>query len=219
MNTITQSLLAILTAVAVLQVPGIARAADTLEDAIKELEREWAVAKYEVPKAEQKERFTALSVRAHEVSRRFAGHPEPLVWEAIILSSEADAGGGLHALKAVKEARGLLLAAESMNPTALDGSVYTTLGSLYYQVPGWPISFGSDRKARAYLEKALELNPGGIDPNYFYGEFLIKQGEYQKAVAVLQAALVAEPRPDRPIADAGRRKEIEEALSKARAKL
>lgn len=219
MNRLTQSFIAAFAAAAVLQAPGVARAADTLEDAIQELQREWAITKYETPKTEQKGRFAALAERAHEVSRRHAGRAEPLVWEAIILSSEAGAGGGFGALKAVKEARELLLAAESVDPRVLDGSVYTTLGSLYYQVPGWPVSFGSDRKAREYLEKALKLNPRGIDPNYFYGDFLIKQREYQKAIAVLQTALSAEPRPDRPLADSGRRQEIQEALVKAQSKL
>ena len=52
----------------------------------------------------------------------------------------------------------------------------TSLGTLYYKVPGWPIGFGSDKKAREYLAKALDLNPTGIDPNYFMGEFLFDAG-------------------------------------------
>ena len=30
----------------------------------------------------------------------------------------------------------------AIDATALEGSAFTTLGSLYYQVPGWPIGFG-----------------------------------------------------------------------------
>ena len=81
---------------------------------------------------------------------------------------------------------------------ALDGSAYTSLGSLYYQVPGWPIGFGDDAKARELLQKALALNPEGIDPNYFMGDFLYRKGDYEAARQALARALKAPPRPDRP---------------------
>ena len=80
-----------------------------------------------------------------------------------------------------KEARASLELAIDRDPTALNGSAFTSLGTLYYKVPGWPIGFGSDKKAREYLSKALDLNPTGIDPNYFMGDFLFSQGEYGHA--------------------------------------
>ncbi len=82
-------------------------------------------------------------------------------------------------------------------------------------MPGWPIRFGDDDKARDYFTKALKLNPNGLDSNYFYGDFLLKQGQYEKAAKVLRHALDAAPRPDRPVADQGRRKQVEAALRKA----
>ena len=45
---------------------------------------------------------------------------------------------------------------------ALNGSAYTSLGVLYYKVPGWLLSFGSD-KSPEISAKGLELNPDGID--------------------------------------------------------
>ena len=63
------------------------------------------------------------------------------------------------------------------------------------------------------------MNPDAIDPNYFYGEFLIDQGEYAKAITVLEHALVAPDRPTRPIADAGRRAEIRQSIAPAKIKL
>lgn len=83
-----------------------------------------------------------------------------------------------------------------------------SLGNLYYQVPGWPIGFGNDKKARDYLEKALQINPNGIEPNYFYGEFLYQEGEYEKALQVLNKAMNAPARLGRELSDAGQRKEI-----------
>ncbi|QTG98208.1 tetratricopeptide repeat protein, partial [Vibrio furnissii] len=63
------------------------------------------------------------------------------------------------ALSLVKEAKVLLEQVIETAPETLDGSAYTSLGSLYYQVPGWPIGFGDDDKAEAMLQKALEINP------------------------------------------------------------
>jgi tetratricopeptide (TPR) repeat protein len=197
---------------------GTAQAAAEVDHAVAGLQQRWEAIKYQAPEQEQETAFKALSEQAHAVSGQFRGHAEPLVWEAIILSSYAGAKGGLGALGLVKQARELLLQAEKMDPQALNGSIYTTLGSLYYQVPGWPVGFGDHEKARQYLEQALAMSPDGIDPNYFYGDFLIEEGDYAKAVAVLSHALDAPPRPGREVADSGRRREIEAALAKAKSK-
>jgi len=105
-----------------------------------------------------------------------------------------------------------------INGDALNGSAYTSLGALYYKVPGWPLGFGDHDKAAEYLRKALALNPDGIDPNFFYGELLLEDGDSAKAMLYLQKALAATPRPDRPVADAGRRGEISALIAKARSK-
>jgi tetratricopeptide (TPR) repeat protein len=188
-------------------------------EALRPLQMRWAEIQYRTPADRQAEAFEALAREARRVSAEHPGRAEPLVWEAIILSTEAGARGGLGALGLVKQARKLLLEAESIDPGVLDGSVYTSLGSLYYQVPGWPLGFGDDDKAREYLRRALAMNPDGIDPNYFYGDFLIEEGQYAEAVQVLEHALEAPARPGRELADSGRREEVRAALAKARAEL
>lgn len=194
-------------------------AEEKLPPELVELQHEWAKVNYQTSKDTQESAFKALAETANKVSAANPGAPEPMIWEAIILSGYAKAKGGLGALKLAEKARDLLLAAEKINPQALNGSAYTTLGSLHYKVPGWPLGFGDKKKARAYLEKAMQINPTGIDPNYFYADFLYEQGEYDKAMTYYKRALAAPPRPGREDADAGRKQDIEAGMRETEKKL
>jgi tetratricopeptide (TPR) repeat protein len=187
-----------------------------VDDAVTELQRGWEVARYQAPAAEREKRFEALAERAHKVSQSFPGRSEPLVWEGIIVSSLAAEKGGLGALGLVKQARTLYEQAIELDGRALDGSAYNSLGVLYYKVPGWPIGFGDKERARTLLQKALALNPDGIDPNYFYGEFLVESRRPEEAIPYLERALRAPARPGRAVADSGRREEARLLLDKAR---
>jgi tetratricopeptide (TPR) repeat protein len=184
-----------------------------VDEEVRALQGEWERIKYGRPAAEHEKAFEALARSADEVRARYTGRAEPQIWYGIIAASYAGARGGLGALSVVKEAKKALEQALAIDATALEGSAYTTLGSLYYQVPGWPIGFGDDAKARELLQKALAINPDGIDPNYFYGEFLYRKGENEGARQALTRALKAPPRAERPLADEGRRKEIESLLA------
>jgi tetratricopeptide (TPR) repeat protein len=186
---------------------------------VEALAHGWDHVNYEVRGPAKFDQAAALAAQADAVARQFPGRAEPLVWKAIALSTEAGAKGGLGALGLAKEAKATLEQAERINPNALgDGSVYTSLGSLYYQVPGFPVGFGDKGKAQAYLKKALAQNPAGLDPNYFYGDLLFRQGQYAEAEKALQKALAAPARPGREIADRGRRAEAGALLAQVRAK-
>lgn len=189
-----------------------------LEDAIAEVGHRWAKVSYQTPDAEKEAAFRTLIADAQKVAQSFPDRAEPLIWQAIVLASAAKAEGGLGALGKVKEARDYLLAAEKINPNALNGSIYNSLGSLYAKVPGWPIGFGDKKKAKDYLEKALAINPNGIDPNYFYADLLADQGEYAKAAEHLKRALAAPARPGREDADSGRRQDAAALLETLRQK-
>lgn len=182
---------------------------DGLENGILRIQHEWARIHYQLPEADQDKAFATLEEQAGALEKAYPNRAEPKVWRAIVLSTHAGVSGGLGALSKVKAARDLLLKAEEIDANALHGSVYTSLGSLYYQVPGWPIGFGDDDKAEIMLKKALAINPDGIDPNYFYGDFLQRQGRASEALVVLEKALRAPARPNREDADTGRRHEIE----------
>ena len=187
-----------------------------VDDAVAELQHDWETIKYKAPAQEQETRFEALAAKAHKVAVAFPDRAEPLIWEGIVVSSLAGAKGGLGALGLVKQAKGLYESALKLQPDALEGSAYNSLGVLYYKVPGWPVGFGDKAKAQELLQKALAINPRGIDPNFFYGEYLVENGKAADAVAYLERAIGAPARPGRDLADAGRREEAKVLLAKAR---
>ncbi len=181
----------------------------------------WDHANFEIhDKAAQAAAAAKVAAQADALAHQFPARAEPLVWEAIALATAAGAKGGLGGLALAKEAKALLERAEHINPAALgDGSVYSSLGSLYAQVPGFPVGFGDPAKARAYLLKGLAANPNGIDTNFFYADYLVRQGQYAGAVKALEKSIAAPARPGREIADRGRRAEAQALLARARQKL
>lgn len=216
----TLPILALAAAIGALALPAFAADA-AFEGRVDGLARSWAHVNYEVKdRAAQASEAARLAADAEALARQYPNRAEPLVWEAISTATQAGAKGGLGGLALAKSAKGLLERAEKINPAALgDGSVYTSLGSLYAQVPGFPIGFGDPNKARAYLAKALAANPRGVDPNFFQGDFLMRQGDYAGATAALERALAAPARPDREVADRGRKSEAAALLAQARQKL
>lgn len=189
------------------------------ETALRQVQARWAEINYRLPPAQREAAFARLATEAESA---VAGEPraaELHIWHGIVLSTWAGAKGGLGALGLVKQAKAELEKAIELAPRALDGSAYTSLASLYYQVPGWPIGFGDDDKAEALFRQALALNPDGIDPNYFHGDFLLRQKRYGEARAALQKALAAPDRPGRAVADAGRRDEARALLAQVEEKL
>lgn len=210
--------LAALTASAACFLVPLAATAAPVDDAVAELQREWEVVRYESAPAEREKRFEALAARAHQASQAHPARSEPLVWEGIILSSLAGEKGGLGGLGLVKQAKTLYETAIQLDDRALEGSAYNSLGVLYYKVPGWPVGFGNKDKARELLQKALAINPKGIDPNFFYAEYLVETKQPEQAIVHLERALQAPPRPGRALADSGRREEARALLEKLRSR-
>lgn len=189
---------------------------DPVMGEVGNLQAEWARIKYQIPEDDDKlQAIHTLEEKAATITATNPSRAEPKIWEAIILSTDAGIVKGLSALPKVEKAKALLEESQKIDPAALDGSADTSLGSLYYQVPGWPVAFGDDEKAEEHLLAALKVNPSGIDPNYFYGDFLLQDGRIDQAKAYLTRALNAAPRPGRELADAGRRQEAKAALAKA----
>lgn len=181
------------------------------------IQEQWAIANYQISSQQQKlQAFEALAAEVHRFSAENPQRAEPLIWEGIVLSTYAGAKGGLGALKLAKQSRAALETALKIDDKALDGSAYTSLGTLYAKVPGFPLGFGDADKAQDLLVKALTINPYGIDPNYFYAQYLCDRHECRDALRYLQRAAEAPPRPGRELADEGRHREVMELMAKAR---
>ena len=195
--------------------------ADQASD-IAHLQTRWAQVKYQTPAKEQEAAFAALAAEAQTLR---AAHPDATaypVWEGIIRATYAGAKGGLGALGEAKKAKALFEDAISHDPDAASpytGAAYTSLGSLYYQVPGWPLGFGDDKKAKELLLQGLQLDPDGIDANYFYGDYLLDEDDYAGALAAFEKAMAAPARPGRALADSGRRAEIAKKIEETRSEL
>lgn len=185
---------------------------------LQTLQHRWATVNYEMKDDAQEHAFEQLIVDAQQWATEQPDSAAAYIWLGIIKSTYAGAKGGLGALSLAKESRKALEKALELDPTALDGSAYASLGTLYYKVPGWPFGFGDDDKAQELLQQALTINPNGIDPNYFYADYWFEQGDYSKAKDYADKALAAAPRPERPLADAARRQEIRELLARIKEK-
>ncbi|MFC8750981.1 hypothetical protein ACN429_22875 [Pseudomonas oryzihabitans] len=183
------------------------------------IQQRWAEIQYHLPSAEKSAAFEQLAGEARAFTQAAPQSAPALIWQGIVLSSWAGAQGGLGALGKVKEARTDLEQALKLDPTALQGSAYTSLAALYDRVPGWPIAFGDASEADRLLQQALALNPTGIDTLYFWGDHLYRQKRYAEARAALLKAQQAAPRPGRELADQGRRGEIAALLKDVDQKL
>lgn len=189
--------------------------ADWVDD-MRLMQNEWAKFNYLNSKSSKQEGLEQLLDIANEKLEIYPDQPEILIWHAIIEASYAGSLSAINltALSHVKSAKKHLEVAIEIDGDVLEGSAYTSLGSLYYQVPGWPIGFGDSDKANEYLKKGLSLNPNGIDSNFFYADFLIDKGEFEEAKAYLNKARKAPGRSGREDADQGRRIEILQLIEK-----
>ena len=145
---------------------GIAVAGEPAPGSVNQVRDRWAQINYQLPKPQREAAFEELLHQSEKIRQATPRDAAALIWEGIVLSSLAGEKGGMGALGLVKRARADFEAAIKLDASALDGAAYTSLGALYYQVPGWPLGFGDDAAARTMLRKGLAIDPDGIDANY-----------------------------------------------------
>jgi len=197
--------------------------ADEVNDAVLDLQHKWATANYGTADAEKEAVFKSLVDSASALNDRYPLRAEPKIWEAIIRAGYAGAMGGVSslfkAMPQMEQGRDLLLVAEKIDPLAMHGSIYTTLGSFYYMVPGGFVGFGDDDKALEYLNKAIALAPDDMDANYFMGDYWLEKKKYKKALPYVEKVIGLPDVADRPVYSKGRKAEAVEKLARVKKKL
>jgi len=190
--------------------------AATLVEQVKQINDGWAHITYEMNgSSHQTVALDRLAQQAAQLVARYPNQPEPLLWQGIVVSEQANRANIFHKLGLATRARDIIARAYAINPRAANGGAAMSLGVLYYKVPGSPFGFGDKDLARRLLREALALDSDGLDANYFYGDFLLDQGDKPGARSFLQKALRAPHDPTRPTWDAGRRREVQALLAKA----
>jgi len=193
-----------------------AASAQTVAEDVATLRNGWAHISYEVRgSSTQTTQLGRLASTANAALARHPNQAEILLWQGIIVSEQANRANIFHQLGLATRARDILARAYAINPRVADGGAAMSLGVLYYKVPGSPIGFGDTERARRLLREALALDPNGLDANYFYGDFLLDQGDAANARTYLQRALRAPHDTTRPVWDAGRRREVQTLLARA----
>ena len=120
-----------------------------------DIQHRWAEVNYTLTDDAQEDAFESLAKEAQAWVDAEPNNAEAHIWLGIIKSTEAGAVGGLGALGLAKEAKASLEKALDIDPNALSGSAYASLGTLYYKVPGWPFGFGDDDEAEKLLKKSI----------------------------------------------------------------
>lgn len=173
----------------------------------------WAELAYTVPFDDREAGYLTLLAEAQAGLVAKPQNSELKLWTAIIKSSLAEVSSPLKALSLAKEARTDLEALIDTDPQVAKGSAYSSLGILYHSVPGWPLGFGDEEKARELLAKGVEMNPEGMDANYFRALFLIDQQEYELAEQRLLKSQAATAEVGHELAHSGRYEQVLEALA------
>jgi hypothetical protein len=111
---------------------GFAQASEQSE-VLSALQQKWAEANYQIQYEKLKEKaFEDLLAEADLALVAFPKSADILIWHGNVNSTFAGVKGGLGALSYVKASKADLEKALNIDPSALEGSAYTSLGTLYF---------------------------------------------------------------------------------------
>ena len=190
--------------------------ANDISPELGKIESQWATIYYAQNNTEQKKNYSALLKDTTSLINQHPESAELMIWQAIIISTHAAFENPFNALDSISKAKKILETVIRKKPGALDGAAFVALGTLYYMTPGWPISFGDQNKAEKLLKTALEINPNGIDPNYFYADYLLSINEIEQASKYFKIAIKSPSRQNQAYADQQLKNEAIIALQNTR---
>lgn len=104
-----------------------------------------------------------------------------LFWKAAAMGKMAEDSGIVNALRMIGPMENLLLRVVALDEQYENAGAHRALGRIYHKLPGFPISFGSNRKALIHLERAHELFPRDVITRAFYAELLYDVGRKEEA--------------------------------------
>ncbi len=128
--------------------------ANNIMPEINHIESQWARIYYNQNTVQKKRGYPLLLKRIKKLSEKNPEAVEPLIWEALVIATNAEFESPFTALDSINTAKTLLEKTIQQNPNSLDGAAHVILGTLYYLTPGWPISFGDQKKPSDYSKKA-----------------------------------------------------------------
>ncbi|SFD84043.1 TRAP transporter T-component [Nitrosomonas sp. Nm166] len=118
-----------------------------------------------------------------------------LFWKVAAMGKMAEESGILNALKMLRPMEKMLLQVVALDEKYENAGGHRALGRMYHQLPGFPLSFGSNQKALKHLMRAHELFPRDVITRVFYAEVLYDVGKIEEARKHADFVLTA------PIAD------------------
>lgn len=187
--------------------------AESLPDALNNIESEWAKIYYQLPEQQQGQAYARLLDKTIKLCEKYPLDTGAMFWQAVVKASYADHQDPISAINAIHEVRNLLNKAIAINPNTMEGSAYVVLGTLYQMAPAWPIAFGDDEEAEKLFQTALKISPNGIDSNYYYGQFLLSNKQLKEAQSYFEKAVAAPVRPEQVFADTQLQEEAKHALN------
>jgi len=125
---------------------------------------------------------------AREVLRGSPDDPDALLWLAANLGGEALTHGKLYALKVIPEIEGTLLHLERVAPTHDSAAGARALANLYWKAPAI-ISVGSNKKAAAHFQLALQRAPDYPGNQAMAAAFFADSGDCARARPLAQAVV------------------------------
>jgi len=161
--------------------------APNLEREFFEIAQGWDQARYAIQdEPAQLAALRELARRTEVLAQQFPNVARIRVWQGILLAGEADDSDWLAALRLANDSQRILLATEHEPlDRATTALLETALGALYAQTPQFPVAFGDRALAEAHLRRGLEADPAGLEPNYYYADFLYRQHRYDEAERAL----------------------------------
>lgn len=187
---------------------------DIMENpATTEMRQEWARVQFQIDDRKmRRDAFRALSERAVASLEQSPDDIELMTWTGIIFASLAGESRGTRALRNAKRARDILLDVEQReNGAPKNPSVLTALGILYHKTPGGALGFGDEKRALAYLERALVIDPDGVDTNYSMAVYLAAKKRYAEAMTFIERGIASPVSGGGgSVAEQGRRKQLDE---------